>query len=102
MCYLGVLTKPDRIPLGEESSWIPFIRDEKEPLENNWFCVKLLSSHELIKKYTWAQTRQLEEDFFAEKSGPWAEVEEPYRKYLGTTNLVERLSTVLSDLIATR
>ncbi|KAH9474809.1 Interferon-induced GTP-binding protein Mx [Psilocybe cubensis] len=99
---IGVLTKPDRIPQGEESSWIPFIRDEKEPLENNWFCVKLPSSHELRMELSWAETRRLEEDFFVKKSSPWAEVEEPYRKYLGTTNLVERLSTVLSDLISTR
>ncbi|KAH9474808.1 Interferon-induced GTP-binding protein Mx2 [Psilocybe cubensis] len=99
---VGVLTKPDRIPQGEESSWIPFIRDEREPLENNWFCVKLLSSFQLNMKLSWAQSRQLEEDFFSKKPGPWSEIEEPYRKYLGTENLVERLSTVLSDLISSR
>lgn len=31
----GVLTKPDRIPDGEEGNWLPFLFNEKEPLENN-------------------------------------------------------------------
>jgi hypothetical protein len=44
---LGVLTKPDRIPTGEEANWIPFIRNEKETLENNWYCVKQPSSSDI-------------------------------------------------------
>ncbi|KAF8957357.1 P-loop containing nucleoside triphosphate hydrolase protein [Flammula alnicola] len=97
---IGVLTKPDRIPLGEESSWLPFIRNEKEPLENNWFCVKQPSSNDLKSKITWAQARQMETDFFS--TAPWSDLEEIYRKYLGTGNLVERLSNMLSDLISMR
>ena len=97
----GVLTKPDRIPLGEESNWLPFIRDEKEQLENNWFCVKQPSSMELKVKMSWTQARKMEEDFFSTKA-PWSQLEETYQKYLKTSNLVERLTTVLSDLIATR
>ncbi|PPQ91265.1 hypothetical protein CVT25_006382 [Psilocybe cyanescens] len=37
---IGVLIKSDRIPTGEEVNWLPFNRNEKEPLENGWFCVK--------------------------------------------------------------
>ncbi|KAJ3504231.1 hypothetical protein NLJ89_g8043 [Agrocybe chaxingu] len=98
---IGVLTKPDRIPTGEEANWLPFIRNEKETLENNWFCVKQPSSNDLKSNITWAQARQMENDFFSSKA-PWYELEGVYQKYLRTGNLVERLSSVLSDLIAKR
>ncbi|KAF8911682.1 P-loop containing nucleoside triphosphate hydrolase protein [Gymnopilus junonius] len=98
---IGVLTKPDRIPLGEESNWLPFIKNEKEPLENNWFCVKQPSSSDLKANITWSQARQMENDFFSSKA-PWCELESIYQKYLRTSNLVERLSSVLSDLIGKR
>ncbi|KAJ3503458.1 hypothetical protein NLJ89_g8422 [Agrocybe chaxingu] len=97
----GVLTKPDRIPIGEESNWLPFIRNEKETLENNWFCVKQPSSNDLKTSMTWAQARQKEDQFFASTS-PWCELDGMYQKYLRTSNLVERLSLVLSDLISKR
>ncbi|KIM36795.1 hypothetical protein M413DRAFT_448928 [Hebeloma cylindrosporum] len=98
---IGVLTKPDRIPTGEESNWLPFIRNEKEALENNWFCVKQPSSADLKANITWSQARQMENDFFSSKA-PWCDLEGIYQKYLRTGNLVERLSSVLSDLITKR
>ncbi|KAH9485775.1 Interferon-induced GTP-binding protein Mx2 [Psilocybe cubensis] len=98
---IGVLTKPDRIPTGEESNWIPFIRNEKEPLENGWFCVKQPSSHELKQITTWADVRQKENEFFS-AAAPWNELDALYQKHLRTVNLVNRLSSVLSDLIAKR
>ncbi|KJA28733.1 hypothetical protein HYPSUDRAFT_61585 [Hypholoma sublateritium FD-334 SS-4] len=98
---IGVLTKPDRIPLGDEPFWIPFIRNEKETLENNWFCVKQPSTFDLSEKITWAQARQSEVNFFA-STAPWSDIGESYSKYLGTSNLVQRLTDILSELIATR
>lgn len=97
----GVLTKPDRIPQGEENPWIRFIRNEREPLENNWFSVKQPSSLEIKNGITWTEARKSEEAFFAGKY-PWSELDAIYRKYLGTEHLVERCSAVLSDLIAKR
>ena len=97
----GVLTKPDRIPPGDEPSWIPYIRNEKEALENNWFSVKQPSTQDLQQKITWAQARQKETDFFA-STAPWSDIGDGYHKYLGTSNLVRRLTDVLSELIATR
>ncbi|XP_006461470.1 hypothetical protein AGABI2DRAFT_192973 [Agaricus bisporus var. bisporus H97] len=96
---IGVLTKPDRIPAGEEQSWLKFIRNEKEPLQNNWFCVKQPASNDLKNNWTWQQARQKEDEFFTATS-PWNELEAMYVRYLRTKNLVERLSQVLSDLIA--
>ncbi|KAF8152891.1 P-loop containing nucleoside triphosphate hydrolase protein [Pholiota molesta] len=98
---IGVLTKPDRIPRGEENLWLPFIRDERERLENNWFCVKQPSSNERKSNMTWDQARQAENDFFS-TTAPWSSLEDTYQQYLRTSNLVERLSDVLYDLIEAR
>ncbi|KAF8623386.1 hypothetical protein AX17_007424 [Amanita inopinata Kibby_2008] len=98
---IGVLTKPDRIPAGEESSWIPFIKNEKEPLENNWYCVKQPNSNDLKAGITWRDARRREDEFFS-MTAPWSDLETVYQKFLRTSNLVECLSTVLSDLILKR
>ena len=96
---VGVLTKPDRIPAGEVANWLPFIRNEKEPLENGWYCVKQPGSEAIKRGITWAQARKEEEQFFA----GWSDRLDPvYMKYLTTSNLVERLSLILSDLISKR
>lgn len=97
----GVLTKPDRIPLGEESSWLAFIRNEKEPLENNWYCVKQPSSNDIKLGITWEEARAKEREFFS-MTYPWSELDAMYQKYLKTVNLVDRLSAILSDLISKR
>ncbi|TFK45126.1 P-loop containing nucleoside triphosphate hydrolase protein [Crucibulum laeve] len=98
---IGVLTKPDRIPTGEESNWLPFIRNEKESLENNWYCVKQPGSSDIKQGITWAQARTREDEFFS-MTPPWSELEGIYQKYLRTSNLVDRLSSILSDLISKR
>ncbi|KAF9461878.1 P-loop containing nucleoside triphosphate hydrolase protein [Collybia nuda] len=98
---IGVLTKPDRIPTGEEPNWIEFIKNEKEPLENNWYCVKQPGSNDLKQGMTWIDARQSEDHFFS-VSSPWCDLDDVYKKYLRTSNLVERLSSILSDLILKR
>ncbi|KAF4598880.1 hypothetical protein EYR38_007292 [Pleurotus pulmonarius] len=98
---IGVLTKPDRIPTGEEARWVKFIQNEIEPLENNWFCVKQPSSNDLKQGVTWADARQRENEFFS-MTAPWSGLEPMYQKYLRTGNLVERASSILSDLISRR
>ncbi len=87
--------------MGEESSWLRFIRNEKESLENGWFCVKQPSSNDLKQQWTWEEARRKEDEFFA-STAPWNELDGMYAKYLRTGNLVERLSNVLSDLISQR
>lgn len=98
---VGVLTKPDRIPDGEEIHWISFIKNEKEPLEHGWFSVKQPSSNELKRGITWTEARQSENNFFS-STPPWSEMEAMYQKYLRTSNLIKRLSDILSDLVAKR
>ncbi|KAF9443091.1 hypothetical protein P691DRAFT_788503 [Macrolepiota fuliginosa MF-IS2] len=70
-----------------------------EPLENNWFCVKQPSSNNLKQNWTWEQAQKKEDEFFLSMV-LWNELEVMYTRYLGTGNLLERLSGVLLDLIA--
>ncbi|KAG6810925.1 hypothetical protein H0H92_009760 [Tricholoma furcatifolium] len=98
---LGVLTKPDRIPTSEEPNWVSIIKNEKEPLENGWYCVKQPSSQQISSGMTWAKARKSEDEFFA-STAVWSELDPIYQKYLRTSNLVDRLSSILSDLISKR
>ena len=81
------------------ANWLPFIRNEKEPLQNGWYCVKQPGSKAIELGITWAQARKEEETFFA---GWSEELDAVYYKYLTTSSLVERLSLILSDLISKR
>ncbi|KAG1731844.1 P-loop containing nucleoside triphosphate hydrolase protein [Suillus paluster] len=98
---VGVLTKPDRIPPGEEYRWLRFIRNEHEPLVNHWYCVKQPGSLMLQNGISWAEARKQENDFFT-LTQPWSTVESQYQKFMCTSNLTEQLSTILSELIAKR
>ncbi|KAJ7813927.1 P-loop containing nucleoside triphosphate hydrolase protein [Mycena olivaceomarginata] len=78
---IGVLTKPDRIPRGDEESWLPLIH--------------------LKQGVTWEEARARENDFFT-LTPPWSGLDPMYQKYLRTSNLIGRLSSILSDLISKR
>jgi hypothetical protein len=98
---VGVLTKPDRIPTGEEPAWLRILRNETEPLINNWYCVKQPSSQEVAKGITYLQARRRENEWFT-STQPWASLEPQYQRFLRTSYLTERLSLILSELIAKR
>jgi len=97
----GVLTKPDRIPQGEEMSWIRLVQNEVEPLVNNWYCVKQPSSQAIKDGIDWAGARRQEREFFA-STKPWCNLDSYCQSFLCTTRLTERLSTILAELIAKR
>jgi hypothetical protein len=101
MCWSGVLTKPDRIPPGGEEEWLKILRNETEPLDNNWYCVKQPNPKTLAAGISWAEARKQENDFFSMTS-PWSTLDPFHQKYLRTSNLTDRLSTILSDLISRR
>ena len=96
--FSGVLTKPDRIPVGDDENWLSFLRNEKEALVHNWYCVKQPNTLELKDGITWEQARQREDAFFSDP--PWTT--RVYQKYLRTDNLVKKLSIVLAQLIELR
>ncbi|KAJ7580963.1 P-loop containing nucleoside triphosphate hydrolase protein [Mycena floridula] len=75
----------DRRTTYDEETWLSLIRNEEEPLES----------------ITWEQARSRENSFFLSTS-PWNKLDPMYQNYLRTSNLLLRLSKVLSDLIAKR
>lgn len=97
----GVLTKPDRIPPGEEKEWLKFIRNEREPLKHGWFSAKQPGSLALASGITWDQARSQECEFF-DSTAPWSEISFEFLQQLGTENLTNKLSNVLLDLICER
>ena len=99
--YAGVLTKPDRIPPGEEDRWLRFIRNEYEELQNGWYCVKQPNSRSLSQGISWKAARTQENEYFS-MTPPWSSLETTYQNYLRTSNLTERLSIILSELISKR
>ncbi|KAI0740579.1 P-loop containing nucleoside triphosphate hydrolase protein [Earliella scabrosa] len=98
---IGVLTKPDRIPSGEEDNWLRYIRNQEEPLEHGWFSVKQPDSRAIAAGITWEEAREKEHEFFSTQS-PWNVLDLEYQNRLGTDKLVDRLSDVLSECISQR
>lgn len=98
--FVGVLTKPDRIPQGEEGNWLRFIKGEAEHLANGWFAVKQPATADLRQGVTWEEAREQENLFFSTAT-PWS-TERDYRHRFGTRNLTGSLSDILSDLIRRR
>ncbi len=94
---LGVLTKPDRIPAGEQESWMQYIRGRNVPLKNGWFSVKQPDLNAIRAGITRDQARQLEEDFFS--AAPWNTLGAEQRGRHGTNKLRRCLSDVLADAI---
>ena len=99
---VGVLTKPDRIPAGEEATWINKIRGgDSEDREIEYFSVKNPDSQEIRNGITYEQAREKEAEFFSTRT-PWSDLERLCQRRLGTDNLTKRLGQVLSSLISKR
>lgn len=87
--------------MGEEDTWIRFIKNDYEALENGWYSVKQPDSRALKAGISWTEAREKEREFFT-LTPPWSELDHVYQRQLGTQQLTERLSVVLSELIAKR
>ena len=98
---VGVLTKPDRIPTGEEAIWISKIQSGGGDGGIEYFSVKNPDSQDIRNGITYAQAREKERDFFETKA-PWSNLEWLYRSRLGTDKLTRHLGQVLSSLISKR
>lgn len=98
--WLGVLTKPDRVGRGDEQKWITVLKNEHKGLEldNGWFSVKQPDTVQLEEGITRAEARQAEEKYF-ESTSHWASLPLKFRQRLGTDNLAERCSELLSALV---
>jgi hypothetical protein len=98
---VAVLTKPDRIPSGEEGNWTLLLRNTRERYKHGWHCVKQPSSDDMRDGITWAEARDAELRFFAETE-PWASLDADARGRLGTVPLTTSLGEILFALIAKR
>ncbi|KAH9032594.1 P-loop containing nucleoside triphosphate hydrolase protein [Lactarius pseudohatsudake] len=98
---IGVLTKPDRIPAGEEAMWIGKIRNGGVDGGIEYFSVKNPDSQDIRNGITYEQARENEAEFFSIRE-PWSNLEWLCQRRLGTDNLTKRLGEVLSSLISKR
>ncbi|KAF8504671.1 P-loop containing nucleoside triphosphate hydrolase protein [Russula emetica] len=98
---IGVLTKPDRIPTGEESIWIRKIQSGGKDGGVEYYSVKNPDSQDIRNGITYGQAREKEADFFSTKA-PWSNLDLLYKRRLGTDKLTRRLGQVLSNLISKR
>jgi Dynamin central region len=101
VCCVGVLTKPDRIPTGEEKIWIDKIRSSDKGQGVEYFCVKNPDSKDIRSGVTYEQAREAEVGFFS-ANHPWSNLERIFQRRLGTEPLVRRLGQVLPELISKR
>jgi len=101
--YLGVLTKPDRIPAGEEGSWVGMIQGHTDGEENGieYFSVKNPDSQDIKNGITYEQARKKEVEFFATQA-PWSSLDWLCQQRLGTEKLTRHLGEALSGLISKR
>jgi len=99
--HVGVLTKPDRIPPGEEATWISKIQSGGEGGGIEYYSVKNPDSQDIRNGITYEQAREREADFFSTRA-PWSNLEWLYQRRLGTDKLTRRLGQVLSMLISKR
>ncbi|KAH9007591.1 P-loop containing nucleoside triphosphate hydrolase protein [Lactarius deliciosus] len=98
---IGVLTKPDRIPAGEEALWIGKIRSGGVDGGVEYFSVKNPDSQDIKNGITYEQARENEAEFFSNRE-PWSSLEWLCQRRLGTDKLTKRLGQVLSSLISKR
>jgi len=97
----AVLTKPDRIDVGQHDSWIQLVQNHQEKFKHGWHVVKQSNQQQLEAKISWEEARRNERKFFDETS-PWSALDESVRLRLGTGYLTQSLGTILFGLIVKR
>ncbi|KAI0295243.1 P-loop containing nucleoside triphosphate hydrolase protein [Russula brevipes] len=91
---IGVLTKPDRIPIGEEGRWVKMIQHHGGGKDGGieYFSVKNPDSQDTKNGITYEQARQKEAEFFSKKE-PWSNLDWLHRQRL--PELEEELDKLL-------
>ncbi|KAH7099991.1 P-loop containing nucleoside triphosphate hydrolase protein [Auriculariales sp. MPI-PUGE-AT-0066] len=97
---IGVLTKPDRIDHGDAPKWIPIFENTQQPLSHGWYMVKQRNTKELEEGISREVARQQEIAYFAE-TAPWTNLIQ-MKSRMGTRNLTNKLSEILTTLIQRR
>ncbi|KAK8177923.1 P-loop containing nucleoside triphosphate hydrolase protein [Phyllosticta citrichinensis] len=96
---LGILTKPDRLPEGEElDRWRRILDGKLFACGHGFHVVKNPSQAELGREIDHATARLREKAFF-EENEPWKTDFAMFQERFGTEKLQERLSTMLAQQI---
>ncbi|EGN94811.1 hypothetical protein SERLA73DRAFT_162866 [Serpula lacrymans var. lacrymans S7.3] len=112
---VGVLTKVDKLDEpGDDmistashdevmQGWVDLLKNKIMPLKNGWFAVRQPSQQEIRRAssrggISRAEALQAERRFFASQ-GPWNSLSPRYQQRLGSSQLSENLSTILSNLV---
>lgn len=100
-CLPAVLTKPDRIDVGQHGSWIQLVQNQQEKFKHGWHVVKQSNQQQLEAKIPWKEARRNETKFFNETE-PWTTLDDSFRQRLGTEYLAQSLGNILFGMIRKR
>ncbi|KAF8310309.1 P-loop containing nucleoside triphosphate hydrolase protein [Clavulina sp. PMI_390] len=95
---LGVLTKSDLVQEGEERGWLDILEGRVHRLHHGYFITKQPAPKDVEEKITHAAARAAERRYFAEHP-LWADRSAEVRSRMGTVQLGQTLSKLLSQLI---
>ncbi|OBZ74744.1 Interferon-induced GTP-binding protein Mx1 [Grifola frondosa] len=96
---IGVMTKPDTLPSGSTKSrdlWLDVIEGRKHSLTHGYYCTRQPDDDERALGISGPEARAAEAQFFA-RTPPWCSSAHQHR--FGTTNLVQSLSKLLTQVI---
>ena len=97
---IGVLTKPDTLPSGDDPhEWKQILCGQRFPLGKGYFVTKQPDSMELKQRISHAQARDNEMAFF--QQSPWSDLFSDHQNRFGTGSLQAKLSSLLAEEIAT-
>ncbi|KAF2633997.1 hypothetical protein BU25DRAFT_427385 [Macroventuria anomochaeta] len=96
---MGVLTKPDRLRVGESPKDLANIFEGRRfSMGHGYFVVKNLNSEEIKQGLTLQDARRLENEFFTTVA-PWSTHLRPYQARFGTLNMQQYLSSQLGNRV---
>ncbi|KAJ7478755.1 P-loop containing nucleoside triphosphate hydrolase protein [Mycena galericulata] len=94
---VGVLTKVDNISEAMRPTWLKAFHNKTRKLDNGWFAVKLPAQGDI----PWEEARTQEREFFRDNE-PWKSISGDDRNRLGSEQLTQHISKLLSNLVAAR
>ena len=97
--YSGVMTKPDTLTAGSTKAremWLEVLEGRRHPLLHGYYCTRQPDDDERTRGITGSDARAAEDTFFGNTS-PWATSSHQHR--FGTTNLVQSISKLLTQII---
>jgi hypothetical protein len=99
---LGILTKPDAIPVGATSTraeWKAVLEGKLHKLKYGYYCVRLPDEDERLRQITRFESQAMAAQFFDSVS-PWNEVTD--RSRFGIPSFVHNISGILVERIKSR